>query len=77
MKKSGAKLDIILKQLCEGSILEHITTEQFQMLSVSYMTEQEIAKQEPAAFSTDNPIVGTKCYTNVDVIGNIDITRSA
>ena len=40
MRKRKAELDAIFKKLYEDSVLGHITTEQFQMLSGSYMEEQ-------------------------------------
>ncbi|MEF2753833.1 MAG: recombinase family protein [Agathobaculum butyriciproducens] len=40
MRKRKAELDAIFKKLYEDSVLSRITTEQFQMLSSSYMEEQ-------------------------------------
>ena len=40
MRKRKAELDAIFKKLYEDSVLSHITTEQFQMLSSSYTEEQ-------------------------------------
>ena len=48
MRKRKAELDAIFKKLYEDSVLGRITTEQFQMLSSSYMEEQnQIAASIP------------------------------
>lgn len=48
IRKRKAELDTIFKKLYEDSVLGHITTEQFQMLSGSYMEEQnQIAASIP------------------------------
>ncbi len=48
MRKRKAELDAIFKKLYEDSVLGRITTEQFQMLSGSYMEEQnQIAASIP------------------------------
>ena len=48
MRKRKAELDAIFKKLYEDSVLGRITTEQFQMLSGSYMDEQnQIAASIP------------------------------
>ena len=48
MRKRKAELDAIFKKLYEDSVLDRITTEQFQMLSGSYMEEQnQIAASIP------------------------------
>ena len=49
MRKRGAELDAISKGLYEDRVLGHISVEQFQALSGSYMEEQEkLAAEIPA-----------------------------
>ena len=77
MKKRGAELDAIFKRLYEDSVLGRITTEQFQMLSASYVAEQEqlkttipqkereVAKRKATVSGADNFILKAKRYTDI------------
>ncbi len=54
MQKRKAELDAIFKKLYEDSVLNRITSEQFQMLSASYTDEQAKADRiAPTARSRD------------------------
>ncbi len=45
MRKRSAELDAIFKKLYEDRVLDHISVEQFQMLSSSYTEEQSILEK--------------------------------
>ena len=77
MKKREAELGAIFKRLYEDSVLGHITTEQFQSLSASYVAEQEqlktaipqkereVAKLKATVSGADNFIARAKRYTDI------------
>ena len=77
MKKREAELGVIFKRLYEDSVLGHITTEQFQSLSASYVAEQEqlktaipqkereVAKLKATVSGADNFIARAKRYTDI------------
>ena len=77
MRKRKAELDAIFKKLYEDSVLDRITTEQFQMLSGSYTEEQnritagipqkenEIQRLRETAIGTDSFLDKAKQYTDI------------
>ena len=77
MKKREAELGAIFKRLYEDSVLGHITTEQFQSLSASYVAEQEqlktaipqkereVTKLKTTVSGADNFIARAKRYTDI------------
>jgi len=77
MRKRKAELDAIFKKLYEDSVLDRITTEQFQMLSGSYTEEQnritagvpqqenEIQRLRETAIGTDSFLDKAKRYTDI------------
>lgn len=77
MKKREAELGAIFKRLYEDSVLGHITTEQFQSLSASYVAEQEqlktaipqkereVTKLKATVSGADNFIARAKRYTDI------------
>ena len=77
MRKRKAELDAIFKKLYEDSVLDRITTEQFQMLSGSYTEEQklitvgipqkenEIQRLRETVNETDSFLYKAKRYTDI------------
>ena len=77
MRKRKAELDAIFKKLYEDSVLDRITTEQFQMLSGSYTEEQnlitvgipqkenEIQRLRETVNETDSFLDKAKRYTDI------------
>lgn len=77
MRKRKMELDTIFKKLYEDSVLGRITTEQFQMLSGSYMEEQnlitvgiphkenEIQRLRETVNGTDGFLDKAKRYTDI------------
>ena len=77
MRKRKAELDAIFKKLYEDSVLDRITTEQFQMLSGSYTEEQnlitvgipqkenEIQRLRETVSGTDSFLDKAKRYTDI------------
>ena len=77
MRKRKAELDAIFKKLYEDSVLGRITTEQFQMLSGSYMEEQnqiaasipqkeaDIQRLRETVSGTDSFLDKAKRYTDI------------
>ena len=77
MRKRKAELDAIFKKLYEDSVLNRITTEQFQMLSGSYTEEQnlitvgipqkenEIQRLRETVNETDSFLDKAKRYTDI------------
>ena len=77
MRKRKAELDAIFKKLYEDSVLDRITTEQFQMLSGSYTEEQnlitvgipqkenEIQRLRETVSGTDGFLNKAKRYTDI------------
>ena len=77
MQKRKAELDAIFKKLYEDSVLERITTEQFQMLSSSYTEEQnqiaagipqkeaDIQRLRETVSGTDSFLDKAKRYTDI------------
>ena len=77
MRKRKAELDAIFKKLYEDSVLDRITTEQFQMLSGSYTEEQnritagipqkesEIQRLRETVNGTDSFLDKAKRYTDI------------
>ena len=77
MRKRKAELDAIFKKLYEDSVLDRITTEQFQMLSGSYTEEQnlitvgipqkesEIQHLRETVSGTDSFLDKAKRYTDI------------
>lgn len=77
MRKRKAELDAIFKKLYEDSVLDRITTEQFQMLSGSYTEEQnlitvgipqkenEIQRLRENVNETDSFLYKAKRYTDI------------
>ena len=77
MRKRKAELDAIFKKLYEDSVLDRITTEQFQMLSSSYTEEQnlitvgipqkenEIQRLRETVSGTDSFLDKAKRYTDI------------
>ena len=77
MRKRKAELDAIFKKLYEDSVLDRITTEQFQMLSGSYTEEQnqivasipqkeaDIQRLRETVSGTDSFLDKAKRYTDI------------
>ena len=77
MRKRKAELDAIFKKLYEDSVLDRITTEQFQMLSGSYTEEQnlitvgipqkenELQRLRETVNETDSFLDKAKRYTDI------------
>ena len=77
MRKRKAELDAIFKKLYEDSVLDRITTEQFQMLSGNYTEEQnlitvgipqkenEIQRLRETVNETDSFLYKAKRYTDI------------
>ena len=77
MRKRKGELDAIFKKLYEDSVLDRITTEQFQMLSGSYTEEQnlitvgipqkenEIQRLRETVSGTDSFLDKAKRYTDI------------
>jgi len=77
MRKRSTELDAIIKKLYEDRVLEHITVEQFQMLSSGYTEEQSILEKDVAekesdiqtlkesVSNTDRFIAKAKHYTDI------------
>ena len=80
MRKRKAELDAIFKKLYEDSVLDRITTEQFQMLSGSYTEEQnlitvgipqkenEIQRLRETVNGTDSFLDKAKRYTDIQAL---------
>ncbi len=77
MRKRSTELDAIIKKLYEDRVLEHITVEQFQMLSSGYTEEQSTLEKDAAekesaiqtlkesVSNTDRFIAKAKRYTDI------------
>jgi len=65
MRKRSAELDVIFKKLYEDRVLEHITVEQFQMLSDGYSEERtKLTAEIPQKESTIQRLKDTVSNTN-------------